>query len=76
MLLLSGRCRRDRQTSTPTRSGETWMTEPPSRTSPLTDRHKALGSGLEDWNGMGTVPEGPGLGVTCPSSGLLRQMAA
>lgn len=31
------------------------MTEPLSRTSVLADRHKALGSGLEDWNGMGTA---------------------
>jgi aminomethyltransferase len=26
----------------------------PWRTSALSARHKALGSGLEDWNGMGT----------------------
>jgi aminomethyltransferase len=31
------------------------MTKPLSRTSVLADRHKALGSGLEDWNGMGTA---------------------
>ncbi len=31
------------------------MTEPLSRTSALASRHKALGSGLEDWNGMGTA---------------------
>ena len=31
------------------------MTEEPSRTSALASRHKALGSGLEDWNGMGTA---------------------
>ena len=31
------------------------MTEPLSRTSALAARHKALGSGLEDWNGMGTA---------------------
>ncbi len=31
------------------------MAEPLSRTSVLADRHKALGSGLEDWNGMGTA---------------------
>ncbi len=31
------------------------MTEELSRTSALADRHTALGSGLEDWNGMGTA---------------------
>lgn len=31
------------------------MTEELSRTSALADRHRALGSGLEDWNGMGTA---------------------
>lgn len=31
------------------------MTEPLSRTSALAERHRALGSGLEDWNGMGTA---------------------
>jgi len=31
------------------------MTEALSRTSALAARHKALGSGLEDWNGMGTA---------------------
>ncbi|WP_419904759.1 aminomethyltransferase family protein [Kiloniella sp.] len=31
------------------------MTEELSRTSALADRHIALGSGLEDWNGMGTA---------------------
>ena len=31
------------------------MTDPLSRTSALAARHKALGSGLEDWNGMGTA---------------------
>lgn len=31
------------------------MTEELSRTSALAPRHKALGSGLEDWNGMGTA---------------------
>ncbi len=31
------------------------MTEPLSRTSALASRHAALGSGLEDWNGMGTA---------------------
>ncbi|MEM9144929.1 MAG: aminomethyltransferase family protein [Pseudomonadota bacterium] len=31
------------------------MTDPLSRTSVLADRHRALGSGLEDWNGMGTA---------------------
>lgn len=31
------------------------MTDPLSRTSALSDRHQALGSGLEDWNGMGTA---------------------
>ncbi|PSM19703.1 aminomethyltransferase family protein [Nitratireductor sp. StC3] len=31
------------------------MTDPLSRTSALADRHRALGSGLEDWNGMGTA---------------------
>ncbi len=31
------------------------MTEPNSRTSALADRHRALGSDLEDWNGMGTA---------------------
>lgn len=30
------------------------MTEELSRTSALASRHSALGSGLEDWNGMGT----------------------
>ena len=33
------------------------MTEPLSRTSALAGRHTALGSGLEDWNGMGTAWE-------------------
>lgn len=33
------------------------MTEELSRTSALADRHRALGSGLEDWNGMGTAWE-------------------
>ena len=31
------------------------MTEELSRTSALADRHRALGSDLEDWNGMGTA---------------------
>ena len=31
------------------------MTEKLSRTSALASRHTALGSGLEDWNGMGTA---------------------
>lgn len=31
------------------------MTEELSRTSALASRHNALGSGLEDWNGMGTA---------------------
>jgi aminomethyltransferase len=31
------------------------MTEPLGRTSALASRHAALGSGLEDWNGMGTA---------------------
>ncbi len=31
------------------------MTEELSRTSALASRHTALGSGLEDWNGMGTA---------------------
>ena len=31
------------------------MTEELSRTSTLASRHKALGSGLEDWNGMETA---------------------
>lgn len=31
------------------------MTEELSRTSALASRHAALGSGLEDWNGMGTA---------------------
>ncbi|MEM1275405.1 MAG: aminomethyltransferase family protein [Pseudomonadota bacterium] len=31
------------------------MTEELSRSSALADRHRALGSGLEDWNGMGTA---------------------
>lgn len=31
------------------------MTEELSRTSALAARHQALGSGLEDWNGMGTA---------------------
>ena len=31
------------------------MTEPLSRASSLASRHTALGSGLEDWNGMGTA---------------------
>ncbi|MCH9758984.1 MAG: aminomethyltransferase family protein [Proteobacteria bacterium] len=31
------------------------MTQELSRTSALADRHRALGSGLEDWNGMGTA---------------------
>ena len=30
------------------------MTKPNSRTSALAKKHKDLGSGLEDWNGMGT----------------------
>jgi len=33
------------------------MTEELSRTSALAERHTALGSGLEDWNGMGTAWE-------------------
>ena len=33
------------------------MTEELSRTSALAERHRALGSGLEDWNGMGTAWE-------------------
>ena len=33
------------------------MTEELSRTSALASRHTALGSGLEDWNGMGTAWE-------------------
>ena len=33
------------------------MAEPLSRTSALASRHTALGSGLEDWNGMGTAWE-------------------
>lgn len=33
------------------------MTKELSRTSALADRHRALGSGLEDWNGMGTAWE-------------------
>ncbi len=33
------------------------MTEELSRTSALADRHRALGSDLEDWNGMGTAWE-------------------
>ncbi len=33
------------------------MTEELSRTSALAGRHRALGSGLEDWNGMGTAWE-------------------
>lgn len=33
------------------------MTEELSRTSVLASRHTALGSGLEDWNGMGTAWE-------------------
>ncbi len=33
------------------------MTEELSRTSALASRHSALGSGLEDWNGMGTAWE-------------------
>lgn len=36
-------------------TGRTIMTEELSRTSALASRHKALGSGLEDWNGMGTA---------------------
>ncbi|MFT5638487.1 MAG: aminomethyltransferase [Paracoccaceae bacterium] len=36
------------------RKGST-MTEELSRTSALASRHTALGSGLEDWNGMGTA---------------------
>ena len=32
-----------------------YMTEELSRTSALASRHTALGSGLEDWNGMGTA---------------------
>lgn len=35
--------------------GRTEMTEELSRTSALASRHTALGSGLEDWNGMGTA---------------------
>ena len=31
------------------------MTEELSRTSALASRHRELGSGLEDWNGMGTA---------------------
>jgi aminomethyltransferase len=31
------------------------MTQELSRTSALASRHRALGSGLEDWNGMGTA---------------------
>ena len=31
------------------------MTEELSRTSALASRHRDLGSGLEDWNGMGTA---------------------
>lgn len=31
------------------------MTEKLSRTSALASRHTELGSGLEDWNGMGTA---------------------
>ena len=31
------------------------MTAPLSRASALASRHSALGSGLEDWNGMGTA---------------------
>ena len=31
------------------------MTTPNSRTSALAEKHKDLGSGLEDWNGMGTA---------------------
>ena len=31
------------------------MTKELSRTSALAERHRALGSGLEDWNGMGTA---------------------
>ena len=31
------------------------MTAENSRTSALAERHKSLGSGLEDWNGMGTA---------------------
>ena len=31
------------------------MTEELSRTSALAARHTASGSGLEDWNGMGTA---------------------
>lgn len=31
------------------------MTKPNSRTSALAKKHKNLGSGLEDWNGMGTA---------------------
>lgn len=33
------------------------MTEELTRTSALANRHRALGSGLEDWNGMGTAWE-------------------
>ncbi len=33
------------------------MTEELSRTSALAERHRSLGSGLEDWNGMGTAWE-------------------
>ncbi len=38
-----------------TDQGTESMTEELSRTSALADRHRALGSGLEDWNGMGTA---------------------
>ena len=31
------------------------MTEENTRTSALAEKHKILGSGLEDWNGMGTA---------------------
>jgi len=37
------------------RKGDHTMTEELSRTSALASRHSALGSGLEDWNGMGTA---------------------
>ena len=33
------------------------MTEPLSRTSALAERHRALGSELEDCNGMGTASD-------------------
>ena len=33
------------------------MTDELTRTSALADRHRALGSALQDWNGMGTAWE-------------------